>query len=291
MLISLPIRILMLTLQAVLPDIELRSDALKKEKDDAESAWKLSVSSHIPLSSTFNSEGAAEVAPSSATPEIGQGHSSDTVSSPSSDSSLASSSESAAPEAVAMESKKPQELLDLEEAFKEADNAKRSHQRYDHFLKFPFSSFDARCSLISGLESELKDLNSTLSHVSGAHVIWLAHLENCFSTQVREYTYEFCPFKQASQKSGSSTSLGRFTRFDVIDGKVSLHFENGQRCWQGMDRRALVHTTCGVTSAITLVEEPSTCFYSIQFDTPIACSLSAAQSLRQEIEPVLNSEL
>ena len=129
MLISLPIRILMFTPQALLPDIELRSDALKKEKEDAESAWKLSASSHVPSSSTFNSEGAAEVAPSSATPETGQDHSSDTVSSPSSDSSLASSSESAAPDAKAMESKKPQELLDIEETLKEADNAKRSHQR------------------------------------------------------------------------------------------------------------------------------------------------------------------
>ena len=78
MLISLPIRILMFTTQALLPDIELRSDALKKEKE-AESAWKLSASIHVPLSSTFNSESAAEVAPSSATPETGQGHSSDTA--------------------------------------------------------------------------------------------------------------------------------------------------------------------------------------------------------------------
>jgi protein kinase C substrate 80K-H len=122
-------------------------------------------------------------------------------------------------------------------------------------------------------------------------MIWLAHYEDCFSTQVREYTYEFCPFKQATQKSGSSTSLGRFTRFDSEESRTTLHFENGQRCWQGMDRKAVIHTNCGVTSAITLVEEPSTCFYSIHFDTPIACSLSTASALRQEIEPARNSEL
>jgi protein kinase C substrate 80K-H len=150
----------------------------------------------------------------------------------------------------------------------------------------------ARRRLISALESEIKDLDATLSHVSGADLIWLAHHEDCFSTVVREYTYEFCPFKQANQKSGGSTSLGRFTRFDSADGKTQLHFEKGQRCWQGMDRKAVVHTNCGVTSAITLVEEPSTCFYSIQFDTPIACSLSTANALRQEIEAeVHDSEL
>ncbi len=137
----------------------------------------------------------------------------------------------------------------------------------------------------------MKDLDATLSHVSGAHLIWLAHYEDCFSTQVREYTYEFCPFKHATQKSGSSTSLGRFTRFDSVDGRAILHFENGQRCWQGMDRKAVVYTNCGVTSAITLVEEPSTCSYSIHFDTPIACSLSSASVLRQEIEPAKHSEL
>jgi hypothetical protein len=152
--------------------------------------------------------------------------------------------------------------------------------------------FDSVCRrLISGLENELKDLVATLSHVSGTNLIWLAHHEQCFSTQVREYTYEFCPFKQANQKSGGSTSLGRFARFDSVDGKVALHFENGQRCWQGMDRKATVYTNCGVTSAITLVEEPSTCFYTIQFDTPIACSLDSANLLRQEIEPSMNSDL
>lgn len=160
--------------------------------------------------------------------------------------------------------------------------------------RLPTATFTSDSTIhrqISGLESELKELDATLSHVTGARMIWLAHYEDCFSTQVREYTYEFCPFKQATQKSGSSTSLGRFTRFDSEESRTTLHFENGQRCWQGMDRKAVIHTNCGVTSAITLVEEPSTCFYSIHFDTPIACSLSTASALRQEIEPARNSEL
>lgn len=202
--------------------------------------------------------------------------------SPSSD----SSESSIAPAAAVTQPTKPQELVELEESCSEADNAKRSHERYILSTEFIFCCINSVfCRLISGLESDLKDLDAILSHVSGEHMIWLAHYDQCFSTVIREYTYEFCPFKQASQKSGSSTSLGRFSRFDSVDGNVVLNFENGQRCWQGMDRRAVVHTSCGLTSAISLVQEPSTCFYSFQFATPIACSLGIADAFRQEIDP------
>ncbi len=119
------------TNQAVLPDLEHRYESLKKEKEEAESAWKLSSSSVSSTSPTINADDAAEVLSSGSVSEGIQGMSADkeVSSDPASDSSINSALGDAVSETVAKEPSKSQELLELEDAFKEADNAKRSHQR------------------------------------------------------------------------------------------------------------------------------------------------------------------
>jgi hypothetical protein len=104
---------------------------LKKEKEEAESAWKLSSSSVSSTSPTINADDAAEVLSSGSVSEGIQGMSADkeVSSDPASDSSINSALGDAVSETVAKEPSKSQELLELEDAFKEADNAKRSHQR------------------------------------------------------------------------------------------------------------------------------------------------------------------
>lgn len=111
-----------------LPDLEQRCDALKKEKEDAESAWKLSVSSAVSSSSALSSDDAADHASSGSISDDGQGIRVDNEAS-SADSSLTSVPDAASSQAVVKEPIKPQELLDIEDALKEADSAKRSHER------------------------------------------------------------------------------------------------------------------------------------------------------------------
>jgi hypothetical protein len=115
-------------LQATLPDLEKQFDALKKEKEDAESAWKLSISSAASSSSALSSDDAADNASSGSISDGGQGIKVDNEAS-SADSSLTSVPDAASSQAVAQEPIKPQELLDIEVALKEADSAKRSHER------------------------------------------------------------------------------------------------------------------------------------------------------------------
>ncbi len=118
------------TIQAALPDLEMRSDALKKEKEEADSAWKLAAavvpSSPAPPKSDIAAEGAA----TDFLMENLEGSSDGSAVSVDSSSDSASASDAAvASDAVVTEPQKPQQLLDLEEACKDADDSKRSHQR------------------------------------------------------------------------------------------------------------------------------------------------------------------
>ena len=110
--------------QAALPDLELRADALKKEKEEAEAAWKLDLAAAPPSLTSTKSGDAAEAAPVDDTSESLQGSSAETGV------TVDHSSDPSSPsDAVILEPSKPQQLLDLEEACKDADDAKRSHQR------------------------------------------------------------------------------------------------------------------------------------------------------------------
>ena len=116
--------LLTFTTQAALPDLEMRSDALQKEKEEADAAWKLTVAVAPSSSNSPNSDSVDTLT------ESHQSASADSAVSvdPSSDSASASDAPVVS-DAVVTEPQKPQQLLDLEEACKNADDAKRSHQR------------------------------------------------------------------------------------------------------------------------------------------------------------------
>ncbi len=116
--------------QVTLPDFEMRSEILKKEREEAESAWKLATAASPPLlaSGALESSTPDIVAESTEIKNIDGGGSADSLSDASTASAIdAAVTSDAVP--VGTEPKKPQELLDLEDSCKEADDAKRSHQR------------------------------------------------------------------------------------------------------------------------------------------------------------------
>ncbi len=109
----------------MLPDVELRSETLRKQKEEVESAWKLALAASQPSPAT-KTDDASEGSPAPVVTENANGDIADTGASvdTSLDSSLATSSEAVVTEL------KPQELLDLEETCKAADDEKRTQQRY-----------------------------------------------------------------------------------------------------------------------------------------------------------------
>jgi protein kinase C substrate 80K-H len=114
----------------------------------------------------------------------------------------------------------------------------------------------------------------------------------CFTYSQAQYTYEMCPYGDASQKEGgSSTKLGGWEGWKVReDGVKLLNFVNGQTCWQGPARSLTVVTRCGVNNEIKGVEEPSRCVYEMEFTTPAVCSEEHAKKLQQELEDQMTTE-
>ena len=110
----------------MLPDVELRSETLRKQKEEVESAWKLALASSQPSPPAPKIDDAPESSPAPVVTENANGDIADTGASvdTSLDSSLATASEAVVTEL------KPQELLDLEETCKAADDEKRTQQRY-----------------------------------------------------------------------------------------------------------------------------------------------------------------
>lgn len=143
------------------------------------------------------------------------------------------------------------------------------------------------------LEGELKDaeMASALEPaIWGPDGEWKALDGTCvqWKSDSGEYVYEVCfgPGARAVQKpqrGGSETTLGRFSHFNINNptdlGPVedperffaSALYDNGQRCWNGPDRSAVVTLTCGTENALTNVFEAEKCIYNVAVTTPAVC--------------------
>ncbi|PWN33159.1 uncharacterized protein FA14DRAFT_155858 [Meira miltonrushii] len=109
-------------------------------------------------------------------------------------------------------------------------------------------------------------------------------LENvCVSKNMGEYIYEFCFFKNATQKptrGHGDVSLGRWGRFAPKDSSVQPDqpefylrqiYDNGQRCWNGPDRSLIVDFVCAPENALLDVFEGEKCIYEAKVSTPAIC--------------------
>jgi hypothetical protein len=56
-----------------------------------------------------------------------------------------------------------------------------------------------------------------------------------------------------------------------------IHFVDGDYCGSFGPRSADVFVTCGVDNRIVSVFEPSTCYYVIEFESPLGCTMSLAE--------------
>jgi hypothetical protein len=133
--------------------------------------------------------------------------------------------------------------------------------------------------------------------ISGAPQYHPLALE-CFDLMDGDFTYVLCPYVNITQSQGTfSYSLGVWTQWDetvvatAAEGEptpVKMLYESGTACADGTLRAASVEMLCGDASALTSVQEPSTCNYAFVFETPLACDMSdgargAVPSVGEEI--------
>ena len=122
----------------------------------------------------------------------------------------------------------------------------------------------------------------------------LFHLKDqCFSYDAASYTYEICLFKKAKQRDAGSRSggvhLGDWTGQrmeeipreeeeeddDASSAVPSFHrvwqWERGTKCWNGPERSVSATVTCGSETKVLSADEPETCRYVLEVESPIAC--------------------
>jgi protein kinase C substrate 80K-H len=109
--------------------------------------------------------------------------------------------------------------------------------------------------------------------------------DQCFDFTQGKYQYEICLFQGSTQKdidntNGDSTSLGRWSGTymeRVVENNVEYYeriwkWENGAQCWNGPQRSITAHVNqCGPITRIVSANEPDTCRYVVEVESPIAC--------------------
>ncbi|XP_030019405.1 N-acetylglucosamine-1-phosphotransferase subunit gamma [Sphaeramia orbicularis] len=116
----------------------------------------------------------------------------------------------------------------------------------------------------------------TPSPVSGpAHLHRLAG--KCFTLTESTYKYEFCPFHNITQHEQSfrwnaySGILGIWQEWEIANNSFTgMWMREGDACGT-RNRETKVILVCSSSSKLAQVSEPSTCVYSLTFETPLVC--------------------
>ena len=99
--------------------------------------------------------------------------------------------------------------------------------------------------------------------------------DTCFEVEAGKYVYETCVNGRAQQKDkGQShgTSLGNWEGMETNDDGIRImSWKNGQKCWNGPHRSATVIVACGAETKLLSAEEPDTCRYLMEMESPMGC--------------------
>lgn len=121
----------------------------------------------------------------------------------------------------------------------------------------------------------IERLVADLSANYGEQDVLRALKDTCIENQIGDYTYEFCFNGAATQKGKDmNTNIGSFDTIKSAEdgeGTLLLHYERGQRCWNGPIRRTTVQLSCGEKNALLSVSEPQMCEYFIRAQSPAVC--------------------
>ncbi|KAJ6810652.1 glucosidase 2 subunit beta [Iris pallida] len=142
-------------------------------------------------------------------------------------------------------------------------------------------------SKLTKIQSRISSLTEKLKHDFGKEKEFYSFYDRCFENKQNKYVYKVCPFKQASQVEGHSTTrLGQWEKFE--ESYRIMQFSNGDKCWNGPDRSLKVRLRCGLTNELADVDEPSRCEYVALLSTPVLCQEDKLKELQEKLE-VMNT--
>lgn len=153
---------------------------------------------------------------------------------------------------------------------------------------------------VNSARSRLTNQQSDLEKDYGPDSVFRALKDTCITRDSGEYTYELCWFKETKQKSkkgGSDSKMGKYVRFGTITTdelssageivaveKMTLEYENGQKCWNGPARSTTVIMECGENDELLKVTEDEKCVYSMHVATPAVCGENASEKGEEKSE-------
>ncbi|XP_059430441.1 glucosidase 2 subunit beta [Corylus avellana] len=148
--------------------------------------------------------------------------------------------------------------------------------------------YDESSAKLSKIESRISSLSQKLKHDFGPEKEFYSFYGRCFEGKENKYVYKVCPYKQASQEEGHTTTrLGRWNKFE--DAYRVMIFSNGDKCWNGPDRSLKVKLRCGLQNEVADVDEPSRCEYVALLSTPALCLEEKLKELQHKLE-LMNKE-
>ncbi|KAM0953888.1 putative mannose-6-phosphate receptor binding domain superfamily, glucosidase II beta subunit [Dioscorea sansibarensis] len=149
--------------------------------------------------------------------------------------------------------------------------------------------YDDLSSKLSKLRSRIGRLTDMLKHDFGKEKEFYSFYDQCFESKQNKYIYKVCPFKEATQVEGHSTTrLGNWDKFE--DAYRIMQFSSGARCWNGPDRSLKVRLRCGLKNELTDVDEPYRCEYKAVLSTPAVCTEEKLQELQQKLEQMNSNQ-
>ncbi|KAL8245577.1 hypothetical protein R6Q59_011835 [Mikania micrantha] len=143
--------------------------------------------------------------------------------------------------------------------------------------------YDVASTNLSKLKSRISRLTKKLGNDFGPEKEFYSLYGQCFESKQNKYVYKVCPFKQATQEEGySTTRLGKWEKFE--ESYNVMLFSNGDSCWNGPDRSLKVRLRCGLKVEVADIDEPSRCEYAAMLTTPALCLEAKLKELEDELE-------
>eukprot|EP01038_Epipyxis_sp_PR26KG_P008063 gene8063-10923_t len=124
-------------------------------------------------------------------------------------------------------------------------------------------------------ESDLEKFKDSLA--------FLSIKDNCYEVVDGKFSYSVCMLDKVTQKEQSGdynqVTLGNYDSIELKEnGDYIMHFTNGQYCHAFGARKADILLQCGAENKVKAASEPSTCFYSIIMESPVACTKEFAMT-------------
>ncbi|XP_076956123.1 glucosidase 2 subunit beta-like [Bidens hawaiensis] len=145
--------------------------------------------------------------------------------------------------------------------------------------------YDDASGKLSKMQSRITSLTKKLGHDFGLEKEFYSLYGHCFEIKENKYVYKVCPYKEAIQEEGHSTTrLGQWDKFD--ESHRVMFFSNGDKCWNGPQRSLTVRLRCGSKVELADIDEPSRCEYSALLTTPALCQEGRLKELEDKLEAV-----